>query len=179
MKQARTAIVLFLRWLPVLAVCMLGQVHAQTDASVQQLLVERRFSEALSQIEARLTQQPGNPQLRFLKGVAENQLGRTDAALATFTQLTRDYPELPEPYNNLAVLHASQGRYAEARAALELAIQANPDYATAHENLGDIYIRLGEQAYARAQSVNSDSPVLTRKLTLTRELITRTLNPAP
>ena len=39
-----------------------------------------------------------------------------------FEQLTEDFPELPEPYNNLAVLYAADGQLDRARAALELAL---------------------------------------------------------
>ena len=76
--------------------------------------------------------------------------GQPAQAIATFTKLTEDFPELPEPYNDLAVLHAAQGDYDKARAALEMAIRTNPGYATAHENLGDIYARLASQAYCKA-----------------------------
>ena len=68
-----------------------------------------------------------------------------------------DYPELPEPHNNLAVLYAQKGDYELARDELEAAIGAAPDYAIAYENLGDIYARLaavqlreGDRARRRA-----------------------------
>jgi tetratricopeptide (TPR) repeat protein len=59
--------------------------------------------------------------------------GNSKEAIEIFTKLTQDYPELPEPYNNLAVIYASQGQYDKARAALEQSIRTHPSYATAYE----------------------------------------------
>jgi Flp pilus assembly protein TadD len=59
--------------------------------------------------------------------------------------LIEDYPELPEPYNNLAVLYAQQKQFDKARTALEMAIRIHPGYATAYENLGDLHSRLASQ----------------------------------
>jgi tetratricopeptide (TPR) repeat protein len=73
---------------------------------------------------------------------------------------------LPEPYNNLAVLYASQGQYDNARAALEMAIRTNPSYATAHENLGDVYAKLASQAYSKALQLDSSNTGVQPKLAL-------------
>ena len=54
------------------------------------------------------------------------ELGKTNDAIMTFQSLTEDYPELPEPYNNLAVLYSSKGQFEKARVALELAIPDPP-----------------------------------------------------
>ena len=90
--------------------------------------------------------------------------------IAVFTKLSEDYPELPEPYNNLAVLYASQGQYDKARAALEMAIRTNPSYATAHENLGDVYAKLASQAYSKALQLDSNNTGVQPKLALIRDL---------
>ncbi len=91
-------------------------------------------------------------------------MNRDDEAIAAFTELTETYPELPEPYNNLAALYAKQGRYAEARAALETATKANPGYGLAFENLGDLYLRMADQAYRRAQSLGRASGTTQQRL---------------
>ena len=75
---------------------------------------------------------------------------KPDSAIAVFTELTEAYPELPEPYNNLAVLYANQNNFEKARNALEMVIRTHPSYATAHENLGDIYAKMASKAYDRA-----------------------------
>ena len=131
---------------------LLGASVAQADeySDIQKLLRAGKPAEALTQTDQLLRAKPRDPQLRFLRGVALTQTGKRDQAIAVFTKLTQDYPELPEPYNNLAVLYAGQNQFDKARTALEMAIRTNPSYATAHENLGDVYARLASTAYNKA-----------------------------
>jgi tetratricopeptide (TPR) repeat protein len=147
-------------------------VHASDIDDVNQLLKAGKQAQALTKVEQSLTTKPRDPQLRFLKGVIQTELGKPQDAIGTFTKLTEEYPELPEPYNNLAVLHASAGQFDKARAALEMAIRTNPSYSTAHENLGDIYANLASQAYSKALQLGGSSTSLQPKLTLIRELFT-------
>jgi Flp pilus assembly protein TadD len=158
-----------------------GAAHAETPAykEVQQLLRAGQWQQAQQRADAYLASNAKDPQMRFLKGVAQNQGGQGADAQQTFTQLTQDYPELPEPYNNLAVLHAAQNQLEQARAALDMAIRLNPDYGTAHQNLGDVYTRLAAQAYARAVALDSSgNPALrTRQQTL-QQLTTPPANAA-
>jgi tetratricopeptide (TPR) repeat protein len=147
-------------------------VHANDIDEVNQLLKAGKQAQALTKVEQSLTTKPRDPQLRFLKGVIQTELGKPQDAIGTFTKLTEEYPELPEPYNNLAVLHASSGQFDKARAALEMAIRTNPSYSTAHENLGDIYANLASQAYSKALQLGGSSSTLQPKLTLIRELFT-------
>lgn len=131
---------------------------------VQQLIDAQDWPQALQIAQQQLTERPQDPQLRFMKGLIETRQGQADAAFATFTALTRDYPELPEPHNNLAVLHAAAGRLPEARAALETALQLNPQYAVAHRNLGDVYLQLAAQAYRTSLNLRTDAPDLALRL---------------
>ena len=117
---------------------------------------------------------PNDAQMRFLKGVIQRDSGKNTEAIATFTRLTEDYPELPEPYNNLAVLYAGQSQFDKARTALEMAIRTNPSYTTAHENLGDVYAKLASQAYGKALQLDANNAAVPPKLALIRELF----NPA-
>jgi tetratricopeptide (TPR) repeat protein len=144
--------------------------HANDIDEVNQLLKTGKQAQALAKIEQSLTTKPRDPQLRFLKGVIQTEMGKPQDAIGTFNKLTEEYPELPEPYNNLAVLHASNGQFDKARAALEMAIRTNPSYSTAHENLGDIYANLASQAYSKALQLGGASSSLQPKLTLIREL---------
>ncbi|MFT3812119.1 MAG: tetratricopeptide repeat protein [Acidovorax sp.] len=166
-----------LKALPSLALAALlavaGAAHADEYADVNQLLRTGKTAEALARADKYLAandRQARDPQMRFLKGVAQTDAGQTDAAIATFSQLTDDYPELPEPYNNLAVIYAGQNQLDKARAALEAAIRNNPGYAVAYENLGDIHARLANQAYAKALQLDSRNASLKPKLALLREL---------
>lgn len=140
----------WLRLAALLAVLGCLAAHADEYSAVHQLIRAGQLPQAQSRAEQYLAAQPRDPQMRFLKGVIQRDAGRIDDAIATFTGLIEDYPELPEPYNNLAVLHAGRGQYDKARAALEMAVRVHPGYATAHENLGDIHLQLASQAYARA-----------------------------
>lgn len=166
-----------LRRLPVAAALLVAlsapvAALAQTDAyaEVNRLLRAGQTSEALGKAEQYLANRPNDPQMRFLKGVVQTESGKTADAVATFTRLTEDYPELPEPYNNLAVLYAGQSQFDKARAALEMAIRTNPSYATAHENLGDVYAKLASQAYGKALQLDAAQTGAAPKLNLIRGL---------
>src|SRR6187455_1636426 len=136
----------------------------------QKLYQQNKLAPALDKVDAFLKVQPRDPQGRFLKGLILTEQKRTNDAIAVFTGLTEDYPELPEPYNNLAVLYASQGNYDKAESALELAIHTHPSYATAHENLGDIYAQLASRAYDRALSLDKSNSSAQLKLSMVKDL---------
>ena len=139
-------------------------------AEVARLIREGQFAPARVKLDSVLATDAKNPQARFLKGVVQTDEAETDAAIATFQALTEDYPELPEPYNNLAVIWAQRGEYDKARKALELALTTRPDYAIAHENLGDIYSRMASAEYDRAIALDKTNKSAQAKLALVREL---------
>ena len=170
MKFDHSVIFNSIRLLALIAACVLMPVHADESADVSQLLRTGKLVEALTKADAFLAGKPNDPQMRFLKGVIQRSSGKQAEAIATFTKLTEDYPELPEPYNNLAVLYAGQGQFDKARAALEMAIRTNPSYSTAHENLGDVYARLASQAYNKALQLDGANAAVPPKLALIREL---------
>ena len=127
--------------------------------------------EALTIADAYLAQKPNDAHMLFLKGLILTQQDQSAKAIAVFTKLTEEYPALPEPYNNLAVLYASSGQYDKARASLEMAIRTNPSYATAYENLGDIYAKLASQAYDKALQTNTSSSSAKAKLAMIHSLV--------
>lgn len=170
MQHARSVLYKSLRWLIILGALIALPSQADEYADVSQLVRANKFAEALAKVSGHLDSKPADPQMRFLKGVIQRQLGQPDEAIATFTSLTQDYPELAEPYNNLAVLYAAQGQYDKARTALEMAIRTNPGYATAYENLGDVYARLASQAYSQALQLDSGNTLVAPKLALIREV---------
>jgi Flp pilus assembly protein TadD len=134
------------------------------------MIREGQYATALAKIDDVLSSDAKNPQARFLKGVVQSDQNETDEAIATFQGLTEDYPELPEPYNNLAVIWAQRGEYEKARTALETALLSRPDYGIAHENLGDIYARLAGLEYDRAIALDKGNKSAEAKLRLVREL---------
>jgi len=154
----------------VLACALLGAAHADDYGDVNALLRSGKSAQALDKADAYIKSNPRDPQMRFLRGVILSEQNKPADAIDTFTQLTQDYPELPEPYNNLAALYANRGELDKARAALESAIRLNPNYATAHENLGDVYARLAAQQYAKAQQFASANASVQPKLALIREI---------
>ncbi|MES2509239.1 MAG: tetratricopeptide repeat protein [Pseudomonadota bacterium] len=144
--------------------------HADEYGDVNVLIKAGKLAEAQAKADQYLSGKPRDPQMRFIKGVIQTEAGKPGDAITTFTQITQDYPELPEPYNNLAVLYASQSQFDKARAALEMAIRTNPSYATAHENLGDVYAKLASQAYSKALQLDGGNTGVQPKLALIRTL---------
>lgn len=159
-----------IRALFVAAVFSANSAWADDYADVSRLMRAGQYAEAMTKSDQYLASKPKDPQMRFLRGVIQTETGKTNDAIATFTQITQDYPELPEPYNNMAVLYAGQSQFDKARAALEMAIRTNPSYATAHENLGDVYAKLASQAYTKALQLDGGNAGVQPKLALIRTL---------
>ena len=100
-------------------------------------------------------------------------LQRDDDAMAHFTLMAQDFPELPDPYNNIALLHARASRLEQARQALETALRNDPTHRTARANLGQVHLMLAVQAWELAAAGGSlDSP-LRRKLEAARTLLSQ------
>lgn len=148
---------------------------AATDdiQDARRLMSQGNMAGALDRVEAVLSKQPKDARARFLKGVILVEQGKQPEAIKMFTGLTEDFPELPEPYNNLAVLYAAQGQDDKARRALEMAIRTHPSYATAHENLGDIYAKMAREAYDKALQLDSNNASARTKLALVKELFSQ------
>ena len=148
---------------------------ARADAvdDARALLQKGQEAEALVRVDAYLKANPKDARGRFLRGVILTRQQKSDEAIAIFRALNEDMPELPEPYNNLAVLYAAQGRYEDARRVLETAVLTHPGYALAHENLGDIYARLAAQSYQRAGKLDPKAAGAREKLKLVDQLLAR------
>jgi tetratricopeptide (TPR) repeat protein len=147
-------------------------VVAQTDElqDVNQMLKQGQLDQALTRVNSYLATRPKDARGRFLKGLILAEQNKPNDAIKVFSDLTQDFPDLPGPYNNLAVLYASQGQYDKARGALEQAIRTHPSYATAHENLGDIYAKMASQAYDKALQLDKSNSTAQSKLNMIRDL---------
>lgn len=141
---------------------------------VQKLMAAGQWKPALARADAHLAKNPRDAQMRFVRGVILSELKDTAGAREVFERLTQEYPELPEPYNNLAVIDASQGQLERALTLVEAALAIRPDYATALENLGDIHLQMSVDAYQRAARLQPANRTLGNKLKLSRELLART-----
>ncbi len=146
-------------------------VPSPESAEIQGLLKNQQAGQALKLIDDALAKNPKDPAMRFRRGVALSMLDRKAEALQVFQKLVEDHPEMPAPYNNLAVLYGSQGDYDKARAALVAAIRTNPQYSTAYQNLGDVYAQLASQAYSKALQIDKSATAVQPKLRLLGELI--------
>lgn len=138
------------------------------DAS--KLFRQGNHSGALARIEAVIAGNPRDARARFLKGLILTEQSKPADAIKVFSALTEDFPELPEPYNNLAVLYASQGQFEKSRKSLEMAIRTHPSYAIAHENLGDVYAKMASEAYDKALQLDSSNAAAQTKLALIKDL---------
>ena len=146
-------------------------VHADELQDITHMMRQGQLPQSLERVDKYLAGKPRDAQGRFLRGLILTEMNRPAEAIQVFQKLSEDYPELPEPYNNLAVLYASQGQYEKARVALESSIRTHPSYATAHENLGDLYAKLASQAYDKALQLDSSNTGAKTKLAMIGELI--------
>jgi tetratricopeptide (TPR) repeat protein len=153
------------------ALAQVSTATADGTPAIDTAIAEKNWKGALVQLDARLATNPRDVQAKFKRATVLARLNRDDEAIAAFTELTEAYPELPEPYNNLAALYAKQGRYDEARNALETATKANPSYGLAYENLGDLYLRLASESYKRAQSLGPTSPLTAQRVSDIQKIV--------
>ncbi len=131
---------------------------SQITDRISAMLDQGRAAEALAAIEKRKEQYAadydplGNDvQLMFLHARALAALERHEEAIAVYRDMTQKYPELPEPWNNLAAEYVKTGRLEMARQALTMALQANPEYTDAMRNMGRVQLLLAEEAFKAAE----------------------------
>jgi len=134
------------------------------------LYKQGKHNEALSKVDQILANQPKDTSARFLKGLILADLTKTPAAIEIFKALTEDHPELPEPYNNLAVLYARSGQYDKATQTLEKALHTDRSYGTAYDNLGEIYAEMARKAYEKALQTGSSSNIKQTELAMIPEI---------
>ena len=147
-----------------------GQIYDSRAAlstphnDVRRLLRRERYDLALKLVDKQLALNPRDPQMRFWQGFLYERMNKPELALPIYLDLTREYPELPEPHNNLGALYAAQGKYDEAKAALDHALRANPKYAVAQENMGDVLVNMARLSYERSLKINPKQPDVKTKL---------------
>jgi len=131
---------------------------------VRKLLRQAKYPQALLLVNKGLTTNPRDPQMRFWQAYIFEQLDQPKMAQQVYLDLTREYPELPEPHNNLGAIYAAQGDYPNAKASLDAALRANPNYAAAHENMGDLLVNMARQAYERSLTVEPKQRGISQKI---------------
>ncbi len=146
----------------------------QQDNEFQQATLLYRggqYDRALASIDAWLKTRPKDARGRFLRGMIFTQQKKIDEATRVYSDLSQDFPELPEPYNNLAAIYADQGDLDRARSLLESAVRANASFTAAHENLGDIHARLAAAAYEKALKLDASNKTAAAKLKAVNDMI--------
>ncbi len=147
---------------------------AQQNNDFQQATLLYRggqYDRALVSIDAWLKTRPKDARGRFLRGMIFTQQKKPDEAARVYSDLTQEFPELPEPYNNLAVIYADQGDLERARSLLESAVRANASFIAAHENLGDIHARLAAASYEKALKLDASNKTAAAKLKAVNDMI--------
>ena len=147
-----------------LAVPSAQVVAASVLEEARALFRQGQPEQALQRLDATTFHSEDEVGASLLRGVLQAELGQMPAAIDTFERLSRDYPDLPQPLNNLAVIYAEQGMIEQARSTLLRTIELRPGHASAHHNLGDLYIRMALEAYARAYELDPENAMLTQKL---------------
>ena len=123
------------------------------------LAVEERYREARLALDPLLERDPGSSHARLLHGILRLHEGDQDEAIDTFRALARDFPDLFEAYNNLAVVYVQEDRLEDARGVLLSILERRPE-AIGYRNLGDIYVKLARGAYARARELGFGTTVV-------------------
>ena len=155
-----------------LAALFVGRpAFADLASDVHSLVAKGDLAGALRAAEAASQASPRDAQPRFLRAVVLMDMQRSDEALAAFTVLSQEYPELPEPFNNIALLQVRAGRLELARQALETALRNDPGHRAARTNIGEVHLMLAVQAWQQAASAAPLDPRLQRKLDAARALI--------
>lgn len=150
----------------------LGMVaHADVLTDVQNLVARGNLAGALKAAEDALQSDPRSAQARFLHAVVLMDLQRSADALEAFTRLSQEYPELPEPYNNIALLQVRAGQLELARQALETALRNDPGHRTARANLGEVHLMLAVKAWEQAAATGPLDARLVRRLDAARALV--------
>lgn len=139
---------------------LVGDAYQQ----INRLIVAKNHTAALQAAEKHLKDNPSDPQMRLLKSrilVAQKQ---PKAALDILLGITQEFPEIAEPYNNLAVLYAEVGELDQAKIALENALRIQPNYQLALHNLGDVYRRIAQNYYQKALALQPNNTTLKKKI---------------
>ncbi|MGI4855680.1 MAG: tetratricopeptide repeat protein [Janthinobacterium lividum] len=165
--------------LPGVAQAQSTKHHRDLTPEADQAIAANDWPTAVAALDKRIAANPRDVQARFKRATVLARMGRDDEAIQAFTDITQTYPELPEPYNNLAALYAKRGQYQQARAALETALAANPSFALARRNLGDIYLHLAADSYQQTLRQDpADKVAAGRAQALQSILVTQPANTA-
>jgi tetratricopeptide (TPR) repeat protein len=154
---------IFIRVFPVIfpvLLCLFSSLAlADALSDIESLIQNKQWTQAQRLLQAELdrkTTTAQSPQWRLMQSQVMAGMGKNQEAIQALQTLIQEFPELPEPYNNLGVLLAAQGQFEPAAEAFLAAIQARPNYKVAFQNLGDLYTAMARQAYDNAKALNDN-----------------------
>ena len=134
---------------------------------IEHLIEAKAYKDALDALDKDIALEPRNLNFRFTRTVVLDKMGRKDEAARGLEEIIAKYPEVADPYNNLAVLRAAEGRIEDAKKLLDKALMIKPGFALARKNLGDLYLHQALEAYrAAAPELPYNTTLQTRLKTL-------------
>jgi len=122
------------------------------------LLEQGKDGEAVQMLSQLSAVDSNDYQVWFMLGVAEAHRKNFQEAIKHFKKVAELRPSLAEPHNNLAVIYNEMGDLRAAVKELEVSIELNPEYATAQENIGDLYVKLALESYQKAMIDQDTGP---------------------
>ncbi len=125
---------------------------SQYPALVEKEVAAGNFRRAMYVIDVGLKKNPRSAQLKFQRCNVLEAMGQTDEARECFKDFIAHYPEIAEPYNNLARIESTLGNIDEAESLLKQAVAVNPNFAVAWENLGNLYLSRAKTSFERSSA---------------------------
>lgn len=107
------------------------------------MLRDQEYNQAIELMEKIIEQSPGVTAPYIDIAIAYERIGKPEKAEEPLKEALKLFPEHPVACNEYGLLYRKTGRFAEARAIYEKAIDRFPDYYPAHKNLGilcDLYL---------------------------------------
>lgn len=97
----------------------------------------------------------------FARAASAYEAGDMPGAEKIYRQLLKDYPKLPELYNNLAASLIAQGKSKQAIKVLQAGLRSHSGFASLYDNLLDVNASISRQHYMQALvPVKQDNPRL-------------------
>nr|ADI22164.1 FOG: TPR repeat [uncultured gamma proteobacterium HF0200_24F15] len=112
---------------------------------------------ALSLLEDLKPVRPCDPNLLFLEARVYEIVGEVDRAIALYKVIIKLFPQLPEPYNNLAAVYATRGEIDKAESLLLMGLETHNAYHQLQRNLSMVYIARAADAYKKALSIEDSN----------------------
>ena len=139
-----------------------AQIEQPSTAAAQAMIAKGQDTAAINTLKHAVAKKPDDYQAWFLLGVTQARKQLFEDAIASFHQVIELQPRLAEPHNNLAVIYNEKGDLRAAISELEASLELNPAYVTAHENIGDLYVKLAAESYKKALLGNDNAELARR-----------------